>query len=40
MIVQRLAGLDALIVLGVGNGILVERLAMWNPFLRNSGVTG
>jgi len=40
MVLGRLAGLGALVVLGVGNGMLVEKLAMRNPVLRNSGVTG
>jgi len=40
MVLGRFAGLGVLVVLGVGNGMLVEKLAMWNLFLRNSGVTG
>jgi len=40
MVLGRLAGLDALLVMGVGSGMPVEELAMRNPFLRNSGVTG
>jgi len=40
MVLGRLAGLDALLVMGVGSGVPVEKLAIWNPFLRNSGVMG
>jgi len=40
MVMGRLAGLGISLVLGVGSGMPVEELAMWNLFLRNSGVTG
>ncbi len=40
MILGRLVGLGMLLVLGVGSGMPVEELAMWNPFLKNSGVMG
>jgi len=40
MVLGRLAGLGALLVLGVGSGVPVEKLVIWNLFLRNSRVMG
>ena len=40
MFSERFVGLGVLSLLGVGNGITVEMLAIRNPFLSSSGVTG